>query len=235
MYFFYIEIFAPIASFRVPETHIFQQTLPLPPVTTIIGILGAAAGLSFQQAMEYCDEKKIKFGVIGEHEGRTKDLWKYRKIKSDAIISAVLLREYLYNLKLCIFFATEDEATDREIRKYFLDPVYALTAGNSDNLIKVERISEVSYTEIVNATEFSNTILPGDLKDYYETNIDLKNIPLLQDIYAPQIVILPTSFDFYGDERRVRTRKAFTFTDIPIKLRDPIESIVVDGKVVPLL
>jgi len=36
MYLFKLKAFAVTASFRIPESHTFQQTLPLPPITTLI-------------------------------------------------------------------------------------------------------------------------------------------------------------------------------------------------------
>ena len=53
MYCVEISLFAPTASFRIPEYHTFQQTLLLPPVTTIWGILGAAAGFDYESIQKY--------------------------------------------------------------------------------------------------------------------------------------------------------------------------------------
>jgi len=68
------------ASFRVPETHTFHQTLPLPPKTTVIGMIGAALGLDLENAYRYVDENEISTGVYGKHKGIMRDLWNYRKL-----------------------------------------------------------------------------------------------------------------------------------------------------------
>ncbi|HAG08056.1 MAG TPA: CRISPR-associated protein Cas5, partial [Desulfotomaculum sp.] len=68
MYYFALEAYAPTASFRLPETHTFQQTLPLPPVTALMGLAGAALGLSFEQTMGL-RESGFLCGVWGRHSG----------------------------------------------------------------------------------------------------------------------------------------------------------------------
>jgi len=235
MYCFGVRTYAPIASFRIPETHIFQQSLPLPPITTLIGILGAAVGLSFEEAMNFYEENEIQFGIIGTNKGRFRDLWKYRKVKSDENITAVLIREYLIDLEMTIYVAALKENLIKTIRQHFLNPCFALTVGNSDSLLKIVEASEVRKIEIVNLDTFSNTVLPGDQAKFYESNIDVKTVPLMKEIYAPQVHLLPTQFDFLGSERRVKKREPFTFVDIPVKLKRSVLGFEINGKAVPLL
>jgi CRISPR-associated protein Cas5t len=235
MYYFCVHTYAEMASFRIPETHTFQQTLPLPPVTTLIGILGAAAGLSFQQAMEYYENNHLRFGVIGTHSGRVKDLWKYHKVKSGEVLSAVLLREYVIDLDMYVYITAEKEEIIKTVKGYFLDPYYALTAGNSDDLLKIKSISQVLAAKNELLSDFSNTVITGDHADNYESNIDIKEVPLMRDIYVPMVHLLPVEFEFSGEERRVKKRQAFTFVDTAIKLKEPVLGLKTDGKVVPLL
>jgi CRISPR-associated protein Cas5t len=235
MFYISIKTYTEMASFRIPETHTFQQTLPLPPITALIGIFGAAAGLSFEAAMNFCKEKKLQFGVIGTNRGRFNDLWKYQKVKSDGVISAILLREYIVDLEMEFYVAAENEDLIHDVRKYFLDPYYALTAGNSDGLMKVKKISAIGKTEVKPLLCFANTVIAGDHAGNYESDIDIRNVPLMCDIYAPSVHLLPVEFDFHGEERRVKERRAFTFIDTPIKLKKPVEGIEVEGKAVALL
>jgi CRISPR-associated protein Cas5t len=80
---FIVKGFAQTASFRIPESHTFQQTLPLPPITALTGLMGAAIGLSFKDVMSFREQKGILFGVIGSSKGEMKDLWKYNKLETD--------------------------------------------------------------------------------------------------------------------------------------------------------
>ena len=231
-----IHFFAEMASFRIPETHTFQQTLPLPSVTALIGMVGAAAGLSFADAMKFCrEENQLGFGVIGTNNGRVRDLWKYRKIKSGEVISAVLLREYLIDLDLRMYITSGEESIVNQIRTNFLDPYYALTAGSSDLLYKIKSVSKVFSIIPERVRDFKDTVIPGNQSGNFESNIDIKKIPLMRDIYAPTVQLLPTEFEFHGEERRVKSRKPFTFVDTPILLKQPVTGFQIDGRSVALI
>lgn len=235
MFYFYFEGVAETASFRVPESHIFQETMSLPPMTAIVGMMGAALGLHFADAMDYKKENNIKVGVKGTHHGRARDLWKYRKIKSNEVISAVLTREFMTDIKMKIVFACEKKDNVEKIRDGFLDPVYALTAGTSDDLLKVSYISDVIESEIILSKEFSHTILSGDLSTQYESNIDISSLPLNENIYTPRIINLPVEFGFDKNRRIVTKKEKFTFVDTPIILNKGYTSLEINGEAIPLL
>src|SRR3990172_6770188 len=152
MFIFSVKGIALTASFRVPETHTFHQTLPLPPKTTIIGIIGAAKGLGLEEAYRYSDENNILVGVSGRDMGMMKDLWNYRKITGkerkyteedikNRMHFSVLIREYLFNFELMLFFGAANKQTAENLRESFYSPIFALTLGNSDDLLKVQTIS----------------------------------------------------------------------------------------------
>ncbi len=236
MFFIEVHSYSEMASFRVPETHTLQQTLPLPPKTALIGLVGAAVGLSFQEAMNFCcRDHQIHFGVIGTHRGKVGDLWKYRKIKSGETITAVLIREYLIDFEMRLYVGCNDNSLMNKIRGCFLDPHYVLTAGNSDLLLKLKSISPVFAAEIIPVSDFEYTMIPGNHSGNYDSNIDLRTIPLMRDIYAPQVQLLPVEFDFWGNERRVKSRQPFTFIDTPVRFKAAVDGFQVGERVVALI
>lgn len=235
MYYIEINAVAISASFRIPEAHTFQQTLPLPPLTTLVGMMGAAGGMDFESAMNYRKHRGVRFSVTGTHKGVVRDLWKYQKVKSKETISAVLLREGLTDLEMQIYLCANDEATVAQLREWFVDPVYALTAGTSDDLLKVRSVSAVQNGVLVSAKSFANTILPGNQAGNYVSQLDIRNIPLMTEIYAPRVQSLPVDFSFEGASRTVMKREAFTFVDSTICLKEPIEALQARNKVVALL
>lgn len=235
MFAFIIKAFAITASFRIPESHTFQQTLPLPPITTLTGLMGATLGLNFENAMKFREQKGILFGVIGLCKGEMRDLWKYNKIKSGESLKDVLIREYLTDFSLTIAVGSIDKTTLSEIKDCFYDPQYALTAGNSDDLLKVCRISDIVEAEDEQCSDFENTVLLGDQTVQYESLIDLKNTPITYKVRAPQVFLLPTAFKFNNEERRISKREQFTFVGSPIRLKNPILAYKVDGVMVALL
>lgn len=223
MFAFTLKAFAITASFRIPENHTFQQTLPLPPMTTLTGLMGAALGLNFEEAMKFREENKILFGVIGSHKGEMRDLWKYNKIKSGESLKDVLIREYLTEFSLTIAVGSENQTTLTKARDSFCNPVYALTVGNSDDLLKICKVGNIVETIDEPYSDFENTMLPGDqTQDYKPPDDFLKNTPVTYTVRAPQVFLLPTAFRFNGEERRVIERKQFTFVGSPIRLKNPI-------------
>ncbi len=235
MFAFSIKAFATTASFRIPESHTFQQTLPLPPITSLSGLMGAAIGLSFESAMKYRENNSVLFGVIGFSLGEMRDLWKYNKIKSGESLKDVLIREYLSDLTLNIIIGSENKSALLEVRDGFHNPRYALTAGNSDDLLKIIRISNISDAKKGSCRDFENTILPGNKTVEYDSLIDLKNTPITQKVHAPQVFLLPTAFDFDGEERRISKREQFTFVGSPIRLKNALTSYEFDGTLVAML
>lgn len=234
-YFFTIDLFAPTASFRIPETHTFQQSLPLPPVTALSGLVGAAMGVNYESALNYRKEMNILFGVWGRHSGVTNDLWKYRKIKSGEVISAVLTREILADLELFIVICLRDKGEAEKVRGAFLDPVYALTAGTSDDLVIVKQVGEVKDMKPSPLTTVENTVLPGDHSKNYVSDIKLNSIPLNRNVFSPQVYLLPTAFTFNGEERRVSCREHFTFIDTAVTLKESVYGVIAEGRALPLL
>ena len=235
MFAFIVKGFSVTASFRIPESHTFQQTLPLPPITTLTGLMGAATGLGFEEAMAFREQKNILFGIIGSSKGEMKDLWKYNKIKSAESLKDVLIREYLTDFSLTIALASKNQAILSEVRDCFCNPRYALTLGNSDDLLKIKYIGSIVGAVDEQYSVFENTILAGDQTLDYESAIDLKNTPITYRIRAPQVFLLPTAFNFNGEERRVRERKQFTFVGSPIKLKNPISAYKVEDILFHLL
>lgn len=222
MFAFIVKGFSVTASFRIPESHTFQQTLPLPPVTTLTGLMGAAMGFGFNEAMSFREQKGIFFGVIGSHKGEMKDLWKYNKIKYKESLKDVLIREYLTDFSFNIAIASSEQEVLSKVRYGFCNPKYALTLGNSDDLFKIKHISSIVEATQDECSTFENTVLAGDQTLDYESAIDLKNTPITYRVRAPQVFLLPTAFSFNKEERRVSKRKLFTFVGSPIKLKQSL-------------
>jgi len=80
MFGFSVAMAAQTASFREPSAHLYQKSLPLPPLSALAGIAGAAAGLEFSMAWKLLKERRAMFGVCGQSRGMGIDLWSYDKI-----------------------------------------------------------------------------------------------------------------------------------------------------------
>jgi len=121
------------------------------------------------------------------------------------------------------------------VREGFLCPHYALTAGNSDDLLKICRVGKVKKIEGGRFLDFQNTVLIGDQTAVYEPLIDIKNTPITESIRAPEVFLLPTAFDFSDGERRVIRKEHFTFIGSPVRLKDTIPAFQIGKEAVVLL
>lgn len=239
MYVFTLKGYAETASFRVAESHTFHQTLPLPPRTTVVGLLGAAIGLQFMDAMAWAERNQILIGVWGTANGFMRDLWSFDKIKIEkgkvAKIKDVLTRESHAGFSLVLALGSPQRDALGQTRRALQRPVYALTLGNSDDLLKVQRV-----TEIVEVTErpcesFEHVWLPGDVLESCQSDIDLAALNPLETVVAPRVFLLPDAFEAEATKRNVVTRRYFTHIGSRVRLTDPVPSVVVEGSTVPLL
>lgn len=229
------------ASFRVPETHTFHQTLPLPSRTMMIGLMGAALGFPLPEAHHFADKHRILVSVSGFHHGFMKDLWNYRKVtrkefKGDELKRrlhySVLTREYLVYPEFTFIYASEEREILENIQDAFRNPRYALSAGNSDDLMKVTVISDIEEVSFVPLQQFENTVLPGNLVSNckYDIKSMLQTKPVTFSFRMPEVFTLPTHFSFSGEVRTGIDPRPFTFVRDAITLIEPIEGCTVNGK-----
>lgn len=214
-----IEAVSVTASFRIPEYHNFHKSLTLPPVTTLVGLTGAALGLSCNDAQQYYVDRSIKLGIHGVSRGHYHDLWKALSSKPknrDTIIQ----KEYHY-LNRYIFVFVSDKDTIQQLHAAFRNPHYPTVMGSSDSLLKIIKANLIENPAITNDNRFENCLLVGNYID--EVKIDLDDLVVGKEyrytpLSSPQVYNLPYSFVFTEDgARRIKTRKEITFIGMKVK------------------
>ena len=172
------------ASFRYPNLISgYQPTLDVPPISTVLGLINAAAG-------KYIEHSHLRLGYYFEYEAKAIDLetiyqvelkvTKTRSYPSNITKANVIKREFLYNCKLYIYL--EDE----RIVEYLRSPFYPLVLGRSSDLVTVDSIDEVELTENTypenisgQVIPFSGNYLPGEIQalpKYFTNTIPRSNI-----------------------------------------------------------
>lgn len=244
---FSVVLSAETASFRDPGAQLYHGTLPLPPVSTIIGIAGAALGKPFQQVWELFQRYDIKVGVKditrsrrGISPGKGLDLWKYRKIKTDEVGSDVLKREFLFRPVYRLYYSCENMETLEELRQAFLSPAWALTLGTSDDIARLEEVSPIETIEQVEggAEELNYCLVPGDISDNYSFDWEkiIRNSPIRSSLELPLVKQLPIEFVFNSDGERKGCRyRPFTFLSGNQKLKNPCPAYSFGMEPVPLI
>ena len=140
------------ASFRYP-TFIsgFQPTLPVPPLSTIYGLLSAVKG-------ELVTPKDTNVGFVFEYEAKSVDLETIYELKGlTGNKSNVTKREFLFNPKLYLYL------DDLEFKQYFEKPVFPVLLGRSSDLAFISEIKEIDIEKKSNIS-LGKTILPFGTK-----------------------------------------------------------------------
>lgn len=179
------------ASFRYP-TFIsgFQPTLPVPPLSTIYGLLSAVKG-------ENITPNDTNVGFVFESEGKTTDLetiYELKGLKDNK--TNVIKREILYNPKLYLYL------DNLEFKKYFEKPEYPVLLGRSSDLACISEIKEVNL-EKKSDVKLGKTILPFNVKEAFGVIQSLpthfsEEIP--RKANGTQPWILMNNFFEYSDE-----------------------------------
>jgi CRISPR-associated protein Cas5t len=152
---FKIDITSWTASFRYPNLISgMQPTLEVPPISTILGLINAAAG-------SYLKHNNLKLGYYFEYEMEGEDLETIYQISSkdgrptNNAKSNVISRKFLYNNFLRIY------TDDKQIVEYLSQPYYPLLLGRMNDLATVERISEKEdLREIEFASKIRGQVIP---------------------------------------------------------------------------
>lgn len=194
-------------SYRQPDFHTYHKTLPLPPKTTVAGLIGSALGISPAEVNEeWLLRDTFKMGIVGTNNGQANDLWQIRKYESKQIKAyqtgkeaapyktAVIVRELLFQSQIILYLTFENENYFDIVKNSFLLPKWALSLGREDELIKIEAIEDIDLPLVSGQHSFKETVLAGDLAEFDyrpQLNTNLSGNLLKA---APKTVSLPISF-----------------------------------------
>ncbi|EDY34615.1 CRISPR-associated protein Cas5 [Aciduliprofundum boonei T469] len=202
-------------SFRRILDFNYHRTYPLPPPTTIVGLLGSALGLSDRELWnEYNGLNDISFAVLSLRKpGFAKDMWSIQKIKNGRISErSPYFRELLFYPEYVLIFNGDSKSLEC-VRDALNNPEYALSLGREDELV---RVIDVQWERVEKGEPvFSGTVLPFDIREY-------KFSPIMEEgifIEPPVIDKLPTSFSV--DRKGIRHPKnktAYTFVPDSLKI-----------------
>jgi len=151
------------ASFRYPIfVYGYQPTLPIPPYSTVYGLISAACG-------RWITPEEVKVKYVFKSDSKGVDLetiyeWERGRITK----SNVVKREFLLNPELYLYIESA------EIAECFRRPFYPLLLGRSTELAFVEEIKEVVLVESENFL-IGGTILP--FPPLWELNGMIQSLP----------------------------------------------------------
>ena len=218
------------ATFRNPEFQDFHKSYNLPPPTTLVGLAGAALGLSPKASQDYFNQSDFKMGVYGQPAGTTTDLWKYDDFKTGSIVK----KEILFQNHFVCVYGNANDKTVREIQEAFINPKYALTMGSSDSVAKINKPVKIITETTSYNMEFC--LLEGDIINEVKDNTGNGMEFSIYTTSDPITYQLPVRFRYDSDYgfRSVIERKLFSFIGKEMVLNVPKEGISYNGKFIPL-
>lgn len=145
-----------VTSFRYPAfISGFQPSLPVPPLSTIYGLISAARG-------DLVTPEDLSVGYIFTHRGKAVDLETIYELSGLKGKSNVIKREFLVDPKIYLYL------DDLRYEDYFRYPYYPLLLGRSSDLVRISEIKEINLEKRSNA-KLGKTILPLGLSGAYGT------------------------------------------------------------------
>lgn len=230
-----VEAVSNTASFRIPEFHNYHKSLPLPPVTTIVGLVGAVLGLDYENAQNYFSKRNIAIGVSGSSKGHFTDIWKTLSSKTK-IRDTVIKKEYHYGNKYYFAFLS-DENTILELQNAFKWPVYPTVIGSSDSLLKIVKLNFIAEPLITDTEYLENCILIGNYQHSVQINLDHMEVGKIYrytPLSAPQVYNLPVGFVFQENgSRKISSKSEITFIGLQVKSDIPFKSLKYDTINIP--
>ncbi|MBN2422383.1 hypothetical protein JXB41_04085 [Candidatus Woesearchaeota archaeon] len=205
-----------MAFFRNPFTLSFFDSLIGPQKTHIVGMIGNAMGLQYDEMNELYAKLFIGVKIINI-SGFINDLWKLKNLKTDKkkqSDSTITSRKLLNRPSFKIFIATENEKLIREIYDSIISPSRVLYLGHSDFLAVVENVS--SLYEIAN-TEDSKVDSFIETKEKY-------NIQIGTGFFiSPQVCKCAHSFSYKGSRRTLEEqREVLMFYNVNLNFYEPV-------------
>lgn len=163
------------ASFRQPLfISSFHPTYPIPPPSTIFGLLSAAKG-------EYVSDKDTKIGYIFSTEGMGQDLETIYEInyKKGKTSTNVYLREFLFNVSLDLY------VTNLDLIKFLKNPFYPILLGRTNDIATIDEIKVVNIKPLKNGI-VRNSLIPNN---YQIQNGTLFKMPIIMSDSIPRNLI----------------------------------------------
>ena len=215
-----VTVRAPVVSFRRPLDHNYQRSLSMPPPTTLLGIAGAALGLSDRELWSPSSLlRDIKVAVwVDDEPGRARDMWTVLKIKSGKIAErSPYFRELLFSVRYTLIYGGS-ELLLRQLEQAFYDPAYPLSLGREDELALIEKVA--LDDAVAGEPRFRGTVLPIDIRRQPARPVLRPGIRF----EPPVVETLPLRFSV--DAKGIRhPEQPVTFSFLPLELELEVPSL----------
>ncbi len=217
----FIELFQPFAQYRNPFTFYYAQTYPLPPKSTVIGMLQNACDDWYGNGFGIDNWWKLK---VSMHGGFENAFWNYQNLikgktelqQKDGKLVLVnqnlplygqgitsqrspVHQQELFNGRIFLFIRGEEKLIGK-IKESLEHPKKVLSLGRSEDVVFIEHVQEVNAADTVeNIT---------DVKIKYPTYIKEKEFRLKKQKYP--VYSIPVEVRFMNGDAPVKSKSEIT-------------------------
>lgn len=152
-----IEAYQNLVNYRKPTSFQLKESYPLPPYSTVIGMIHSACG--------FTNYVPMKVSIQGRYHSKVNDLWTRYEFagnsyeegrhqlkaedstgKSYGITRGVSTTELLVDIELIIHVVPEDESYLPIIIKSLQSPLEYLSLGRREDLLQINTVKVVCFT-----------------------------------------------------------------------------------------
>lgn len=188
-----LRLYQNLVNYKKPTSFQLKETYPLPPPSTIIGMV--------HNLCRYKEYKEMEIGIQGKYYSKVNDLFtryefkngmKYDKSRHQlkvgdfGVSRGVATTELLVDVELLIHIIPKDQSLVQEIEKAFLYPVEYPSLGRREDLLIIKEVKVVDIRE-----------------EMLNDDIELKQD---QTAYIPVHMIKDESIKLVGPENGIRNR-----------------------------
>ena len=210
----FIELFQPFAQYRNPFTFYYAQTYPLPPKSTIIGMLQNALNDWYGQAEREEGVKKWWSLKVSVHGGFESVFWNYQQLIK-ATTSGISLvrfrgRPVLWNQGRPLYgFPLTSQRTPIFQQELFNGWLYLLLRGREDFLSEIKEALEVPR-KVLSLGRSEDVVLIKNTRFVQESKITPDN--------AREIGIIYPTYVYVENPGETLARQEYPTYYIPVKV-----------------
>lgn len=149
-----LKLYQELVNYKVPTSFQLKETYPLPPYSTVIGMI--------HNLCRYSDYKEMKISIQGKYLSKVNDLYTRYEFKPECtfekgrhqlevngfgISRGIATAELLTEVELLIHIIPEEQVRINEIEQAFLTPWEFPSLGRREDIVVIKEIKVVDVIE----------------------------------------------------------------------------------------
>lgn len=150
-----LKLYQESANYKIPTSLQLKETYPLPPFSTVIGMIHKACG--------YTSYKPMDISIQGKYESKVNDLYtryefstkKYEKGRHTyelqdgrGVTKGISTQELLVDINLVVHITSNNEDVVKDIYKAFSENSTFLSLGRAEDMVLITEVALVDINEI---------------------------------------------------------------------------------------